>query len=167
MKARVLLVTLMIAAFIAPAGTPGPYAVFLSDIEKEYEAPGFASSLTMTEDVGSRTTLEASSSSVPANHDFKTVKDFILNDTTSRHQFVINKYECRHFAIDVNNNAEAAGIRCAIVLICFEQGQHAVVAFDTTDRGFVYIEPQTDAVIHPAVGGQYLGLDILEILIAW
>ena len=98
---------------------------------------------------------------------FQELRHFILSDPTSRNQFVLNQYECRHFATDVNNNADAEGLRCAFVLLCFKRGQHAVVAFDTTDRGLVYIEPQTDARIHPEVGGEYQAKEILEILIAW
>ena len=98
---------------------------------------------------------------------FQELRDFILRDPTSRNQFVLNQYECRHFATDVNNNAEANGLRCAFVLLGYNRGQHAVVAFDTTDRGLVYIEPQTDARIHPEVGGTYQGREIKEILIAW
>jgi len=101
------------------------------------------------------------------NPSFQELRDFILKDTTSRNSFVLNKYECRHFTTTVNNNAEAAGLRCAFVLLCFDQGQHSVIAFETTDRGLVYIEPQTDAAIHPEVGGYYQGRKIREILIAW
>lgn len=101
------------------------------------------------------------------NPTFKELRDFILKDPTSRNTFILNKYECRHFATDVNNNAEAAGIRCAFVLLCYRYGQHAVVAFETTDRGMVYIEPQTDAAIYPEVGGMYQGQEIMEILISW
>jgi ABC-type uncharacterized transport system auxiliary subunit len=101
------------------------------------------------------------------NPTFQELKDFILKDPTSRNTFVLNKYECRHFATDVNNNAEAAGLRCAFVLLCYRNGQHAVVAFDTTDRGMIYIEPQTDAAIQPEVGGTYQGEEIIEILIGW
>jgi len=101
------------------------------------------------------------------NPTFQEVRDFVLEDPTSRNEFVLNQYECRHFATEVNNNAEAAGLRCAIVLLCYKRGQHSVVAFDTTDRGMIYIEPQTDAAIQPEVGGKYQGLEIQEILIAW
>lgn len=101
------------------------------------------------------------------NPTFQEVRDFILNDPISRNTFVLNKYECRHFATDVNNNAEDAGLRCAFVLICYRNGQHAVVAFDTTDRGMIYIEPQTDAAIQPEVGGKYQQQEIMEILISW
>ena len=101
------------------------------------------------------------------NPTFQELRDFILRDPTNRNKFILNQYECRHFATEVNNNAEAEGLRCAFVLLCFERGQHAVVAFDTTDRGLVYIEPQTDARIHPEVGGKYQAKKIIEILIAW
>lgn len=101
------------------------------------------------------------------NPSFKELRDFILNDTTSRNKFLLNQYECRHFATEVVNNAEAGGLRAAFVLLGYDRGQHAVVAFDTTDRGLVYIEPQTDAAIHPEVGGNYQGKEIKEILIAW
>ena len=101
------------------------------------------------------------------NPTFQELRDFILEDPISRNKFVLNQYECRHFATEVNNNAEAEGLRCALVLLCFERGQHSVVAFDTTDRGLVYIEPQTDVAIHPEVGGKYQEKEIKEILIAW
>jgi len=101
------------------------------------------------------------------NPTFKELRDFILKDLTNRNKFVLNQYECRHFATEVNNNAEANGLRSAFVLLGYDRGQHAVVTFDTTDRGLVYIEPQTDAAIHPEVGGKYQGKEIKEILIAW
>ncbi len=101
------------------------------------------------------------------NPTFQELRDFILKDPTSRKQFVLNQYECRHFATAVCNNSEAEGLRCAFVLLCYDRRQHAVVAFDTIDRGLVYIEPQTDAAIHPEVGGKYEEQEIKEILIAW
>ena len=119
---------------------------------------------------GYQATGENSSTSqevVLKNPTFKELRDFILRDPTNRNEFVLNQYECRHFATEVNNNAEANDLRCAFVLLCYDRGQHAVVAFNTTDRGLVYIEPQTDAAIHPEVGGSYQGKEIKEILIAW
>ena len=101
------------------------------------------------------------------NPTFQEMKDFLLKDPTSRNKFVLNEYECRHFATVVINNAISQGIMCGFVLLCFDQGQHAVVAFNTTDRSLIYIEPQTDAAIEPKVGGTYQGQKINEILIAW
>jgi len=101
------------------------------------------------------------------NPTFAEARDFILKDPTNRNRFVPHQYECRHFATDVDHNAEAAGLRCGFVLLGYERGQHAVVAFETTDQGLIYIEPQTDAALHPEVGGRYQGKEIKEILIAW
>ncbi len=128
----------------------------------DYKQVGYRETTVPSESVGSSSqTIELKTPT------FQEVRDFILRDPTSRNKFVPNQYECRHFATEVNNNAEAEGLRCAFVLLCFNRGQHAVVAFDTTDRGLVYIESQTDAAIHPEVGGKYQGKEIKEILIAW
>lgn len=101
------------------------------------------------------------------NPTFQELKDFILKDPLSRKQFVLNEYECRHFATNVVNAAVTEGLMVGFVLLCFDQGQHGVVAFNTTDRGLIYIEPQTDAAIEPKVGRKYEGKEIKEILIAW
>jgi hypothetical protein len=100
---------------------------------------------------------------------FEELKDFILADLTSSKQFVLGEYECRHFAADVNNNAHAAGLRCAFVMLCYDDHQHAIVAFNTVDRGMVFIEPQTDASVFPEVGEAYKydGQLIREIIIVW
>ena len=49
---------------------------------------------------------------------------------------------CSDFAEDVHNNAKAAGIKAAWVSIAFEGNDegHACNAFETTDRGLVYID---------------------------
>jgi hypothetical protein len=101
------------------------------------------------------------------NPTFEEVREFILKDTTDRNKFVSGKYECRHFAADVVNNAEAAGLRAGFALLGYEDSQHAVVAFETIDRGPVFVEPQTDAVIDVSVGSQYQRREIKEIIIAW
>ena len=76
-------------------------------------------------------------------------------------------YECRHFATDMVNNAEADGLRAGFALLGFEDNQHAVVAFMTIDSGLVFVEPQTDALIKVDTGKKYQGNEIKEILIAW
>ena len=101
------------------------------------------------------------------NPTFTELIRFLKDDPVDGYQFQENRYECRHFATDMDNNAEAAGLRCGFVLLCYEKGQHALNAFETVDRGIVYIEPQTDAVVYPTVGDRYQDKEILEILIAW
>lgn len=77
---------------------------------------------------------------------------FIKEDSTDKHHYADSvdvyigaakvPYVCSDFAEDVHNNAEAAGIRTAWVSINFEGNdeRHALNAFETTDRGLVYID---------------------------
>ncbi|UCH42573.1 MAG: hypothetical protein JSW16_07130 [Dehalococcoidales bacterium] len=67
---------------------------------------------------------------------------FISKDGTDTNEYIPGKYVCADFAEDVHNNAEAAGIRAAWVGIEFEGDDigHALNAFETTDKGLVYID---------------------------
>jgi hypothetical protein len=70
---------------------------------------------------------------------------FIQQDTTDSNDYFVHPligYVCADFAEDVHNSAEAAGIRAASVSVDFEEGGqgHALNAFDTIDRGLVYID---------------------------
>jgi len=52
-----------------------------------------------------------------------------------------NPHMCGDFAERLHNNAEMAGIRCAYVSVEFAEGLgHACNAFQTTDRGLIYID---------------------------
>jgi hypothetical protein len=70
---------------------------------------------------------------------------FIERDITDTNDYLIDPligYVCADFAEDVHNNAEAAGIRAASVSVDFDGGGegHALNAFDTIDKGLVYID---------------------------
>jgi len=70
---------------------------------------------------------------------------FIMYDTTDTNSYIEEgpgAYVCADFAEDVHNNAEAAGIRAAWVAVEFEGDEegHALNAFETTDKGLVYID---------------------------
>lgn len=82
--------------------------------------------------------------------------DFLKQDETSEREYLGNEYICVDFAADVKANAAEEGLRCAYVVIEYlgETG-HAIVAFDTTDRGLVYIEPQFDWEVEPEIGQRY------------
>lgn len=71
---------------------------------------------------------------------------FLEADQTDKYSYIVGPpkvaYVCADFAKDVHNNAEAAGIRAAWVGIELEgttEG-HALNAFQTTDRGLVFID---------------------------
>ncbi len=81
---------------------------------------------------------------------------FLAEDRTDSNEYVPGEYTCIEFAADVNNNAEAAGFRAAFVIIDYpgERG-HAVVAFETVDRGLIFIEPQFDEEVQLSLGISY------------
>jgi len=167
MKKKLLLLFVVVLLFITWSGTIYGEGTSGRDTISA-EVPENSALLTFSENsISEEGTVNGGQAVTIKNPTFQEVRDFILEDPTSRNQFVLNQYECRHFATEVNNNAEAAGLRCAVVLLCYKKGQHAIVAFDTTDRGMIYIEPQTDAAIQPEVGSKYQGEEIKEILIAW
>ena len=84
--------------------------------------------------------------------------DFIKRDKTSDNEYNDDEYGiyvCSHFSRDVCNNAEAEGLRCAIVHLVFPEGGHAIIAFDTVDEGLVYFDAITDERANPEVGKRY------------
>lgn len=80
---------------------------------------------------------------------------FLLNDTTDSNEYIEGVYECQHFVRDICDNAEAEGFRCAYVSLRYPAQGHAIVAFNTSDRGLVYFDPQVDARVEPVVGKKY------------
>ena len=114
--------------------------------------------------------LEATLSNLQVNYDrlttgygyvlrdpsYQEMKDFLARDETSRQEYVPGEYTCVDFAKDVKANAAEEGIRCVYVIIEYRGGGgHAIVAFDTTDRGLVYVEPQFDWEVEPEIGKRY------------
>jgi hypothetical protein len=94
------------------------------------------------------------------NPTYQEMKDFLKRDTTNSHRYegtAPGAYDCENFASDVCNNAEAEGIRAAVVFLDYENTNlgHAIVAFETTDKGLIFIEPQSDGEVMIAVGIGY------------
>ncbi len=88
------------------------------------------------------------------------IRQFLAEDRTDANKYVEGEYICSDFAADVNNNAEAQGIRCALVEIKYTGGSgHAVVAFQTVDRGLTFIEPQYDEEVSIELGRSYAELN--------
>ncbi len=84
---------------------------------------------------------------------YRQMMNFIEDDDTDQAKYITGKYECVEFATDLCNRAEAIGIRCAYVSIRFPDGRgHAIVAFDTIDKGLIYIEPQYDDLVEIEIG---------------
>ena len=87
---------------------------------------------------------------------YREMGDFLAWDTISEREYVESEYVCVDFAADVKANAAKEGIRCAYVVIEYPEGSgHTIVAFETTDEGLVFIEPQFDWEVEPEIGRSY------------
>ena len=86
---------------------------------------------------------------------YKQAIQFLREDNTDKNSFVEDTYVCSHFARDVCNNAEAEGLRCALVEIRYSDRGHSIIAFNTTDEGLVFFEPQSDEIVKPVVGKRF------------
>lgn len=85
---------------------------------------------------------------------------FLRVDRTDRNEYLVEEstgtgYVCSHYARDVVNNAELAGYRAAFVEIRHPDSGHAIIAFETIDRGLIFFEPQSDEVVEPIIGKRY------------
>ena len=95
---------------------------------------------------------------------------FIRTDQIDKCQYS-NEYTCVNFAKDFMKNALEAGYRCGYVIIYFPatghleklidrpnsitNWSHALNCFNTTDYGFIFVEPQTDEIVELTCGKPY------------
>lgn len=97
--------------------------------------------------------------------------DFLKVDLTDSRKYVLGEYVCSGFTEDLHNNAEALGIRSAVVIVHFEDSEigHSLNAFNTVDRGLVFIDNTGvsgstnrawDRVAYLRIGEQYGGITI-------
>jgi len=92
---------------------------------------------------------------------------FLDKDNTDKQTYSRTFFVCADFAEMLHNNAEEAGWRCAYVCVDLSIGEHALNAFETTDRGLVYIDctnsdslfagPESaDKIVDVQVGKEYI-----------
>jgi hypothetical protein len=76
------------------------------------------------------------------NISYVELRNFLFEDDTDKHPYIVDEYTCGEFAETLHNNAEESGIKAAFVAIQFKDGStaHAFNAFITTDRGLFYID---------------------------
>lgn len=85
------------------------------------------------------------------------VLEFIQEDETDDMEYVEGEFECLDFCMVFRNNAFEEGYISYTVWIDFE-GQtfgHSIIAFNTTDVGMVYLDPQLDYFVDLQVGIDY------------
>jgi uncharacterized phage infection (PIP) family protein YhgE len=78
------------------------------------------------------------------NTTYEKLLNFLEEDKTDKNRYASNYYEGGNFAETIHNNAEAAGIRAAFVVVDFDNGRsHALNAFitvSTSETKFIYID---------------------------
>jgi len=95
---------------------------------------------------------------------------FLKNDRTDENTLIMKNfaYVCLDFAIDRRDNANKLGIKCGIVFLYFEHRGHTINAFETTDKGLLFVEPQNDMIfteqelkIYSSKFGKLIKIEIL------
>ena len=67
--------------------------------------------------------------------------DFLRTDDTSQHLYVPGQYVCTEFAVHLQQAASAAGLKCGLLTLDFQDGPgHALCLFETTDAGYVFVD---------------------------
>jgi len=140
-------------------GREGSYSQAYGEGKNEGYQAGYQSGLQAGYKPGPQE-QQTSNQYILQNPSYQEMKTFIAQDPTNNNSYVEDKYVCVDFAAAVKNNAEAKGIRCAVVDIFYPDGYgHTIVAFDTTDRGRIYVEPQFDQEVQLVVGRSYSQLN--------
>jgi hypothetical protein len=83
---------------------------------------------------------------------------FLADDHTNWREYDLENYNCLDYAIDLVANARYANIDAKIVTVQFvgQPTGHAFVAFETSDRGTIFVEPQGDNTYSNVDIGNYL-----------
>ncbi|GAI84770.1 unnamed protein product, partial [marine sediment metagenome] len=116
------------------------------------------------------------------NPSWEELKTFLYNDTTDQLEYVFPTFVCEDFARTLQENAKEAGWRCASVSVKLEgypdwydygipsNTEHACNAFETTDKGLVYIDctrpalsgfsGSADKLVNVEIGKEYIATSI-------
>lgn len=97
------------------------------------------------------------------------VLEFLAGDHTDLNTHR-DAYDCTEFTNELIANARDKGIfACATELSFLDERGHMLVAFNTIDRGIIYIEPQTDDIMTKdfSPGEIYWTNKVLKISSCW
>jgi uncharacterized protein YoxC len=73
---------------------------------------------------------------------------FVAEDTTNTLQYVNNTFNCVDFSNTfISNFAKKGYYSCLTEIVFSNDTAHALVAVNTTDKGLLYVEPQSDIII--------------------
>jgi hypothetical protein len=80
---------------------------------------------------------------------------FLAADKVHKNVYDSNTYNCYDFTSDMCKAAIDQGYRVGFVYLYFKESAHALVCFDTVDKGLIYIEPQYATIVKVSVGIHY------------
>jgi hypothetical protein len=84
------------------------------------------------------------------------LRQFVMFDNTDEQPYIPDEFVCADFAAMLHNRAEMAGMKTAYVGIDFIEGPaHALNAFNTADRGMVYIDCTGQGFQEATPGGSF------------
>ena len=92
------------------------------------------------------------------NPTWRELKRFLELDDTDENEYIADEFDCEGFALGLRDNAWRRGFRSAFVAIGFGEGNigHALTAFDTMDKGLIYVDnTRHDAIGYLEVGKIY------------
>lgn len=89
--------------------------------------------------------------------------DILIEDNTSEQEYR-EGYNCVDYAWEVMRNLQWQGVDSSILALTYEDGsRHAILVIPTGDKGWQFIDPQSDEVVSPKMGSYYNGKKIVEI----
>ncbi|MEM4164276.1 MAG: hypothetical protein QXJ86_00330 [Nitrososphaerales archaeon] len=119
---------------------------------------------TLTETTTTQTTVTKTvQNRTLRNPTWQELVDFLKEDETNTLIYIAKEFDCSGFAITLRDHAIAKGFRAAYVEIEFTDGNsHALVAFQTVDKGLVYVDETgseggrgSDKIAYIEVGKEY------------
>jgi len=79
---------------------------------------------------------------------YKIVKQFMMKDDTDKLEYKDDEFVCAEFARRFIANFRKYGYYACTTTITFEDDTaHAIVAINTSDKGIIFVEPQSDKII--------------------
>jgi len=91
------------------------------------------------------------------SHSEADILAFLDKDQTDRNVWIANKYMCLEFACDLWWNAYNEGIEGCLVAVFRSSQGHWVVKFNTTNNGWLWVEPHTDTTSNDGFGYEVYG----------
>jgi hypothetical protein len=92
------------------------------------------------------------------NPTWSELEEFLKADDTDTLPYIVGVFDCSGFGVTLRDRAWKHGIRSAYVIVEPVLGgleAHAFNAFETTDRGLVYVEPQDDTIAYVRLNQPY------------